>query len=118
LRAALVAIILVAPALASAQINPFRGRGADKLTGDDVRKVIETSDKLLARDRLPVGSSEEWKNDATGASGRVRVSNDLRRHGLACHTLAYEAKTRTGLAPKSTTLVWCRDKDGAWKIAS
>ena len=115
---ALALLAALAPGPASAQINPFRGLGADRLTGDDVRMLTETGNRLLGRSPLPNGSSESWRNDSTGASGSVRVNNTFQRQGMVCHTLAYQARTRTGLAPRTNTLVWCRTRNGAWKIAS
>jgi surface antigen len=115
--ASLALIVGLAPGLASAQINPFRGRGADKLTADDVRMLMDASNRLLARPSLHTGASESWKNDQSGASGSVSLKGNSRRHGLACRTLGYQAHSGAGVSPSGSTLIWCKTQDGSWKIA-
>ncbi len=118
LRLSLVALAIgLAPGLASAQINPFRGRGADRLTAADTRMLMDASSRLLARPSLHTGASESWKNDQTGASGSVRVNGSSHRHGMSCRTLGYQAHSGAGVSPRGGTLVWCKTQDGTWKIA-
>ncbi len=114
----LVLIVGLAPGLASAQINPFKGRGADRLNSDDVRMLMDASTRLLAQPRLEKGAAERWKNDRSGASGSVSLQGNTRRHGLACRVLDYHARSGAGTSPRSSTLTWCKTQDGTWKIAS
>lgn len=116
--AALALIVGLAPGIAVAQINPFRGRGADRLTNADMQMLMSASDRLLARPSLRTGTSESWKNDQTGASGSVAVKGTSHRHGLLCHALGYRARSGAGLSPRDNTLTWCKTPDGEWKIAS
>lgn len=119
LRLAAVALVVgLAPAIAVAQINPFRGRGAASLTNADMQMLIDASNRLLARPSLKTGISESWKNDQTGASGSVAVKGTSHRRGLLCHALGYQAHSGAGLSPRNTTLTWCKVPDGSWKIAS
>ena len=116
--ASLALIVGLAPAIAGAQINPFRGIGANRLSNDDVQMLTDASNRLLARTPLPLGSSEEWKNDRTGASGSVAVTSTLRLHGLPCHALRYRSRSAASAPTRSGTLTWCKVRDGSWKIAS
>ena len=44
LRLAFLAMAIgLAPGLASAQINPFRGRGADRLSNADIQMLMDAS---------------------------------------------------------------------------
>jgi surface antigen len=119
LRLLLLALAIgLAPGLASAQINPFRGRGADRLNSDDVRMLMDASDRLLAEPSPSPGASESWKNTRSGASGSVSLKGNSRRNGLACRILSYQAHSGSGMSPRSSTLTWCKTQDGSWKIAS
>ena len=115
--ASLALAIALAPGLASAQINPFKGRGADRLSGSDVQMLIDASNQLLARPSLGKGATENWKNDQTGASGSVSLKGNSRRNGLACRILSYQAHSGSGVSPRASTLTWCKTQDGSWKIA-
>jgi len=119
LRLAFLALAIgLAPGLASAQINPFRGRGADRLSNADVQMLMDASSRLLAQPTLKKGAAEHWKNDRTGSSGSVSLQGNTRRQGLACRVLNYQARSGAGINPRSSTLTWCKTQDGTWKIAS
>ncbi len=106
------------PSTASAQINPFRGRGADQLTAQDLDAAGDAVRRLLAHDPLPTGATETWRNERSGAHGFVRAGNSLTRHGLSCRQVHYSGQTARGLHPRGGELNWCRTPDGNWKIAS
>ncbi len=106
------------PGLASAQINPFRGRGADQITREDLASVGDAVQRLLAHDPLPAGTVETWRNERSGASGFVRAGKSLTRHGLACRQIHYSGQTGRGVHPRNAELDWCKAPDGSWKIAS
>jgi surface antigen len=115
---ALALAAALAPGLATAQINPFRGRGAEQMTAQDLNVVADAVRRLLARDPLPDGTVEPWRNEKTGASGSVRAGHSLIRHDLSCRQIHYSGQTARGLHPRSGELDWCRTPDGTWKIAS
>jgi surface antigen len=115
--ASLALVVGLAPGLASAQINPFKGRGADRLNSDDVRMLMDASNLLLAEPSPSAGASESWKNDRSGASGSVRLESTSQLHGLPCRVLLYQGKSGAGVSPRDGTLTWCRVQDGSWMIA-
>ena len=115
--ASLALIVGLAPGLASAQINPFRGRGADRLNSDDVRMLMDASNRLLANPQASAGASEQWKNTRSGASGTIRIESTPQIHDLPCRVLLYQGKSGAGVSPRDGTLTWCRVKDGSWMIA-
>jgi surface antigen len=118
LRLASVVLILgLAPGLASAQVNPFKGRGADRLNSDDVRMLMDASNRLLAEPSPSPGASESWNNTRSGASGTVRLENSTQLRDLPCRVLLYHGKSGAGVSPRDATLTWCRVPDGRWMIA-
>jgi len=119
LRLFLAALAIgLAPGFAGAQINPFKGRGADRLSGGDIQMLMDASNRLLAQPSPHKGAAEHWKNDQTGAAGSVSLTGNSRHDGLACRILSYQAHSGSGMSPRSSTLTWCKTQDGSWKIAS
>jgi surface antigen len=117
-RLAFLALLVgLAPGLASAQINPFKGRGADRLNSDDVRMLMDASNRLLAEPSPSAGASESWKNTRSGASGTVRLESSTQIRDLPCRVLLYHGKSGAGASPRDATLTWCRVADGRWLIA-
>ncbi|WP_116813374.1 RT0821/Lpp0805 family surface protein [Steroidobacter cummioxidans] len=79
-----------------------------KLFRDAVLNVLESSDVRAVR---------EWKNDATGFSGRVEGRAAMQSvDGLSCRRLQLRAQ---GQGTQSQfTFPFCKDQAGEWFIAS
>jgi surface antigen len=110
----LLALSVLVPPPASAQINPFRGSRATPLNADDLTALTDASNRLLDRPKLAAGGTEDWSNPQSGTNGTVTAGKPSHYKGLACRTLSYRL---TAPSPqRNATLRWCKTKDG-WKIA-
>ena len=109
----LIAMCLAEPAVA--QINPFRGSGSTPLNNDDISALTDATNRLLDKPQLATGNTESWSNPGTGASGTVTAGSSTHRKGLACRIMRYKNTVSSHSAARSTTLTWCKTKDG-WKI--
>ena len=109
----LLALSVLLPLPASAQINPFRGSRSTPLNADDLTALTDASNRLLDRPNLVAGGTEDWNNPQSGITGTVTAGNPVHRKGLACRALSYRI---TAPAPqRNAKLTWCKTKDG-WKI--
>jgi hypothetical protein len=104
---------------ASAQINPFRGSFATRLTNDDFQALSDAASSLLGRDTLTTGAIEAWQNPKTGASGTVEAGRSFKYHGYGCYALHYTANPggTGGRSTNRTVLNWCKTSAG-WRIVS
>jgi surface antigen len=102
---------------ASAQINPFHGAFANRLTNDDFQMMGTAVTSLLDRETLTVGATEGWRNPASGSSGTVEIARDFKRGSYACHVVKYTVLPggAGGLSTSHIVLNWCKTKAG-WKI--
>ena len=118
MRHCVLAMLLLSACLAgpaSAQINPFRGTSSTPLNADDIEALTAATNRLLDHPQLTAGESEGWSNPKSGAGGTATVGNAVRRKGLVCRTVRYQA-TIPGPHPERTaSLVWCKTESG-WKI--
>ncbi len=113
----LAAVVLLSAALpAVAQINPFRsGRTEAGLSGDDSELLLSSVNKLNRRKDVAPGSSESWRNPATGSYGASSVMQILERSGMTCHRMRHEVFPQGAQTPRQFELTWCRTSEGEWK---
>jgi surface antigen len=109
----LIVVCLLQPALA--QINPFRSSRGTPLSKADIAALTEATNRLLDRPDLVAGGIETWSNPDSGGNGTVTAGNAVQRKGLACRIVRYESTIPGPTPQRSTTLTWCKTKDG-WKI--
>jgi surface antigen len=102
---------------ARAQINPFRGAFANRLTNDDFQMLNDAASELLGHDPLTVGATEGWRNPKSGSSGTVEVTRNFKHGAYVCHALRYTVLPggAGGLSTSRTMLNWCKTEAG-WKI--
>ena len=110
----LLALSVLLPPAASAQINPFRGSRGTPLNADDLTALTDASNRLLDRPHLAAGGTEPWSNPQSGANGTITAGNPVQRKGMACRVLNYRITVPD--PQRNATLTWCKTKDG-WKIA-
>lgn len=112
-----VGLGLVAAQPAHAQINPFRGSLANRLTNDDFVAMNNAVTSLLGRQALQSGETEVWNNPSTGTKGTIEVARDFKRGTWACHALRYTVYPggADGQSTSRATLNWCKTAQG-WKI--
>jgi hypothetical protein len=110
---------LAAAQPACAQINPFRGSFANRLTNDDFQAIGDAASSLLGRDTLTTGATEAWQNPKTGASGTIEAGRSFKYHGYGCYALHYVVMPggADGRSTNRTVLNWCKTGAG-WKIVS
>jgi hypothetical protein len=114
----LLLVLLIAGCLSPsvfAQISPFRGSRGEPLSQADITALTDATNRLLDRPQLATGGTETWNNPQSGASGTVTAGNAVKRKGLACRIVRYETTVPGPRPERSTTLTWCKTKDG-WKI--
>ena len=111
----LIALAVLVPLSASAQVNPFRGSKGTPLKSDDLAALKEATVKLLDQSHVNAGDTQSWNNPRSGAEGTVTAGHTVKRKGLACREVANDV-TMPGANPqRSAKLVWCKTKDG-WKL--
>jgi hypothetical protein len=113
----LVAVVLLLASLpAAAQINPFRsGRTEAGLSGEDSDLLFSSVNQLNRRKNVAVGSSESWRNPATGSHGTSSVTQILERSGMTCHRVHHKVSARGARTPRQYDLTWCLTPEGEWK---
>jgi len=114
-----VGLALAAAQPAGAQINPFRGSFANRLTNDDFQAISDAASSLLGRDNLTVGATEAWQNPKSGASGTVEVGRRFKYKTYGCYALHYTVMPggAQGRSTSRTVLDWCKTGEG-WRIVS
>jgi len=110
---------LAAAQPACAQINPFRGSFANRLTNDDFKTLSDAASSLLGRDTLTTGATEAWQNPKSGASGTIEVGRGFKYRSYGCYALHYTVMPggAEGRSTNRTVLNWCKTGEG-WKIVS
>lgn len=107
---------LAAPA--HAQLTGYYPLGSDalSLTNGDFMQLIDAANGLLRRSPLPVGAATSWRNDKTGATGTIRVTQTFQHDAMLCHRLVYETIPAGAPTANRTNLNWCNTGHGEWKI--
>ncbi|HYP62944.1 MAG TPA: RT0821/Lpp0805 family surface protein [Acidocella sp.] len=117
-----LAALLAFAAPAQAQLgNPFGGlRGnTNTLTSSDYDVARQTVRKLLNDTPVVIGRSEDWRNPATGNSGKFTILSTFTRDNMPCRRVNADiAFARTPSQPRSWTLDACQIPSGQWKVAS
>ena len=113
LSAALAALIVL-PATAQAQINPFRG--GPGLSPEDNRLLFDSIARLNAAEPAKAGRSEAWSNPQTNTSGNSTILRVFRSHGMACHLVRNHIVVAGQPPGRDYRLTWCRTPNGEWKI--
>ena len=113
LSAALAALVLL-PAAAQAQINPFRG--GQGLSPEDNRLLFESIERLNAAEPAKVGRSEAWSNPQTKTSGTSTILRVFHSGGMACHLVRNHIVVAGQPPGRDYRLTWCRTPSGDWKI--
>ncbi len=115
-----IGLLLLAPAPAMAQFNPFQIQGGSgpPLSESDLSQMFASIARLNAQVPVKVGSSAHWDNPATGSYGTSTVTGVLDSAGLACHLLHHEFAAGGRMPLREYDFTWCRAADGTWKIKS
>ena len=113
LSVALAALVLL-PAAAQAQINPFRG--GPGLSPEDNRLLFDSIERLNSAEPAKVGRSEAWSNPQTKTSGTSTILRVFHSGGMACHLVRNHIVVAGQPPGRDYRLTWCRTPSGEWKI--
>jgi hypothetical protein len=118
LRLCVMFVLVLAAMPATAQINPFRsGRTETGLSGEDSGLLLSSVNRLNSRKNVEVGSTESWRNTATGNHGASSITQIFNKAGMTCHRVRHEVSAQGAAGPRHYDLTWCLTADGEWKIA-
>ena len=96
-------------------INPFSQTWANRLNSDDLAAVTQATNQLLDLPNLTAGETESWSNPQSGARGIATAGNAVRRKGLPCRVVHYEAEVPGPRPLRGLDLTWCKTNEG-WKL--
>ena len=115
--AAALAVCVLLPTVAQAQVIPFRGSRGPNLSAEDSQLLFESVARLNAAEPSQAGRFEAWSNPQTNSSGTSTILRVFRSGGMACHLVRHHVIVAGQPAP-DYRLTWCRTSGGEWKIKS
>ena len=113
LSAALAVCVLV-PVAARAQVIPFGGNFGPGLAPSDNQMVFDSVARLNATEPSKVGQSDSWSNPETRSHGSSTILKVFHSNGMTCHLVRHHI---VAARPPSRNyrLTWCRTASGEWK---
>jgi surface antigen len=114
---AALAISVLLPAAAQAQVIPFAGNFGQGLAPSDNQMIFESVARLNAAEPSKVGQSDAWSNPETKSSGASTLLKVFHSGGMACHLVRHHIVAGRP-PPRDYRLTWCRTPTGEWKIKS
>jgi surface antigen len=114
---AALAVCVLLPAAAQAQVIPFAGNFGQGLAPSDNQMVFESVARLNAVEPSKVGQSDSWSNPETKSSGSSTILRVFHSGGMACHLVRHHIVAGKP-PPRDYRLTWCRTPTGEWKIKS
>ena len=113
LSAALAVCVLV-PVAARAQVIPFGGNFGPGLAPSDNQMVFDSVARLNATEPSKVEQSDSWSNPETRSHGSSTILKVFHSNGMTCHLVRHHI---VAARPPSRNyrLTWCRTASGEWK---
>ena len=112
---AALAVCVLLPALAHAQVMPFRGTFGRGLTPEDNRLLFESVARLNATEPSHAGLSDAWSNPQTHSSGTSTILRVFHSGGMTCHLVRHNIVFADQPPGHDYRLTWCRTPTGEWK---
>jgi surface antigen len=112
-----LAVCVLLPAAAQAQVIPFSGNFGQGLAPSDNQMMFESVARLNAVEPSKVGQSDSWSNPETKSSGTSTILKVFHSGGMACHLVRHHIVAGRP-PPRDYRLTWCRTPTGEWKIKS
>ncbi len=117
-------LVLLASLLAFVSMGSYAQVGvfgnAIPLTKQDYAAMAAAAQPLLNDDSLPIGTTREWRNAASGNHGAIelveRFVYDYQGSKLPCRKLKYHVDGKAPIQPYNLELNRCKVADGSWKI--
>ena len=113
--AAALAVCVLLPTVAQAQVMPFRGSRGPSLSAEDSQLLFESVARLNAAEPSQVGRSEAWSNPQTNSSGTSTVLRVFHSGGMVCHLVRHHIVVAGRPPGHDYRLTWCRTSTGEWK---
>jgi surface antigen len=113
--AAALAVCVLLPTVAQAQVMPFRGSRGPNLSAEDSQLLFESVARLNAAEPSQVGRSEAWSNPQTNSSGTSTVLRVFHSGGMVCHLVRHHIVVAGRPPGHDYRLTWCRTSTGEWK---
>ena len=87
--AAALAVCVLLPTVAQAQVIPFRGSRGPNLSAEDSQLLFESVARLNAAEPSQAGRFEAWSNQQTNSSGTSTVVRVFHSGGMVCHLVRH-----------------------------
>ena len=87
--AAALAVCVLLPTVAQAQVIPFRGSRGPNLSAEDSQLLFESVARLNAAEPSQAGRFEAWSNPQTNSSGTSTVLRVFHSGGMVCHLVRH-----------------------------
>ena len=113
--AAALAVCVLLPTVAQAQVIPFRGSRGPNLSADDSQLLFESVARLNAAEPSQAGRFEAWSNPQTNSSGTSTVVRVFHSGGMVCHLVRHHIVVAGRPPGHDYRLTWCRTSTGEWK---
>ena len=114
---AALAVCVLLPEAAQAQVIPFAGNFGPGLAPSDNQMLFDGVARLNATEPSKVGQSDSWSNPETKSLGTSTILRVSHSGGMACHLVRHHIVA--GRPPsRDYRLTWCRTATGEWKIKS
>ena len=113
--AAALAVCVLLPTVAQAQVIPFRGSRGPNLSAEDSQLLFESVARLNAAEPSQAGRFEAWSNPQTNSSGTSTVVRVFHSGGMVCHLVRHHIVVAGRPPGRDYRLTWCRTSTGEWK---
>ena len=113
--AAALAVCVLLPTVAQAQVIPFRGSRGPNLSAEDSQLLFESVARLNAAEPSQAGRFEAWSNQQTNSSGTSTVVRVFHSGGMVCHLVRHHIVVAGRPPGHDYRLTWCRTSTGEWK---
>ena len=113
--AAALAVCVLLPTVAQAQVIPFRGSRGPNLSAEDSQLLFESVARLNAAEPSQAGRFEAWSNPQTNSSGTSTVVRVFHSGGMVCHLVRHHIVVAGRPPGHDYRLTWCRTSIGEWK---
>ena len=113
--AAALAVCVLLPTVAQAQVIPFRGSRGPNLSAEDSQLLFESVARLNAAEPSQAGRFEAWSNPQTNSSGTSTVVRVFHSGGMVCHLVRHHIVVAGRPPGRDYRLTWCRTSIGEWK---
>jgi hypothetical protein len=114
---AALAVCVLLPAAAKAQVIPFAGNFGRRLAPSDNQMLFDSVARLNAAEPSKVGQSDSWSNPETKSSGTSTILRVFLSSGMTCHLVRHHIVAARSPS-RNYRLTWCHTPTGEWKIKS